>query len=164
MRHCGGYSSIRLWQVCRRIEAQQQAAVRLVAGPLEPVSRNRELPLSYAQERLWFIDQMEAGNAVYNIPVGVTLDGELQAAALEQGLREVVRRHEVLRTSFVESGGHPQQVIMATALLALPDVDLSGLQEKHRQFVVRQLLKKESGQRFRSGRRVIDKSGLTSHK
>src|SRR5437870_3659219 len=73
--------------------------------PLQRVFRDRSLPLSFAQQRLWFLDQYEPMNSVYNIPYGLRLAGQLKVAALEQSLREIIRRHEALRTTFSIIGG-----------------------------------------------------------
>src|SRR5438445_4181389 len=69
--------------------------------PLVRVEQRRELPLSYAQQRLWFLEQMEPGNGVYNIPFALRLTGELDRVVLRQSFTEIVRRHEALRTVFV---------------------------------------------------------------
>jgi amino acid adenylation domain-containing protein len=85
------------------------------------------LPLSFAQERLWFLQQLHSGSAAYNMPVAVELSGHLQAAALHGALAGVVRRHAALRTTFGETGGLPYQRIAATADVRLPLVDLAAL-------------------------------------
>ena len=69
------------------------------------------MELSYAQQRLWFIDQMEPGSAAYNIPSAVRLRGRLDEEALRRSLNEIVSRHEVLRTSFPSGDGEPRQEI-----------------------------------------------------
>jgi len=84
-------------------------------------------PLSYGQQRLWFLDQLEPGNPVYNIPGSVRLTGPLQLSALQQSLNEVIRRHEALRTRFVTLDGQPMQVIEAELELPLEVVDLSAM-------------------------------------
>ena len=76
------------------------------APPLEPVPRDAQLPLSFAQERLWFIEQLEPGPPVYNMPAALRLQGRLDPAALARSLTELVRRHESLRTR-VRAGGRP---------------------------------------------------------
>jgi acyl carrier protein len=93
---------------------------------LEPIPRSQELPLCLAQERLWFLDQLEPGNPFYNVPIAVHLTGELNAVILEQSLNEVVRRHEALRTSFSAVEGRPIQAIAPTLKITLPVTDLPG--------------------------------------
>ncbi len=83
----------------------------LQAPPIVPVPRDGELPLSFAQQRLWFIDQLEPGNSVYNFPAAVRLKGPLNVVALKQSLNEIVKRHEALRTTFATVDGRPVQVI-----------------------------------------------------
>ena len=84
-------------------------------------------PLSFAQQRLWFIQQLEPESAAYNIPQAVRLRGELEVNALGQSLGEVVRRHEALRTRFVSRGGRPIQVIDDAGEVKLPVWDLSEI-------------------------------------
>jgi amino acid adenylation domain-containing protein len=97
------------------------------------VERTGALPLSFAQERLWFIDRLEPGSATYNIPAALRLAGALDEAALERALGEIVRRHEALRTVFTEVDGSPVQVITPFGGFALPMEDLSGLGEADRE-------------------------------
>ncbi|MCP4659365.1 MAG: hypothetical protein GY856_28475, partial [bacterium] len=109
------------------------AAVRreegLEAPPLCRVARRDHLPLSFAQQRLWFLDQLESGSAVYNIPTSLALTGRLHRRALSRALSEIVRRHEVLRTRFAMVDGEPYQVIEPECELPLPIVDLGALGE-----------------------------------
>ncbi|HYG64366.1 MAG TPA: amino acid adenylation domain-containing protein, partial [Thermoanaerobaculia bacterium] len=114
----------------RLLERERSAAG--AAPPLVPVPRQGDLPLSFAQERLWFVDQLQPGNAVYNLPMSVPLEEGLDPRALEGALGEVVRRHEALRTSFPAAGGHPVQRIAPAVGWLLPRVDLGGLPEERR--------------------------------
>lgn len=90
-------------------------------------------PLSFAQEQLWFLDQLVPGGHLYNIPAAVRLTGPLDAAAFERSLDEIVRRHESLRTIFVAIDGTPLQTVLPpkTALLRL--IDLRSLPESERE-------------------------------
>src|SRR5262245_9554085 len=81
-------------------------------APIRPQRRGADaLPLSFAQQRLWFLHQLEPGSAYYNIPAAIRLTGRLDVAALEQTLNELMRRHEALRTTFPTVEGRPVQVI-----------------------------------------------------
>ncbi|HEY0607598.1 MAG TPA: amino acid adenylation domain-containing protein, partial [Herpetosiphonaceae bacterium] len=108
-----------------RVEAAQRAAQGLTIPPIERVPRDLPLPLSFAQQRLWFLDQLQPNSAAYNIPAAVQMSGTLQISALHSSLNAIVGRHEALRTTFAESGGEPIQVITPRLELALPVVDLS---------------------------------------
>ncbi|MCP4662955.1 MAG: non-ribosomal peptide synthetase, partial [bacterium] len=112
-------------------EAARELRERKVP-PIRPVPREGDLvrdalPLSFAQQRLWFLDQLQPGGAAYNIPSAVRVRGRLDVALLAQSLHEIVRRHEALRTSFVSVGGRPVQVIAAAPDLELPVLDLRRL-------------------------------------
>ena len=106
------------------------------------------LPLSFAQQRLWFLDQLEPGSTFYNVPVAVRLRGELDVAALERTLSEIVRRHEVLRTRFVSVGGEPRQQVLEAAEVKLRITDLSGLEETAREAAVKEAATAESSEPF----------------
>ncbi|HSM51077.1 MAG TPA: condensation domain-containing protein, partial [Thermoanaerobaculia bacterium] len=97
------------------------------AEPLVPAPRDQDPPLTFAQRRLWFIDQLEPGSRAYNVPLAVTLDGALSVAALARSLSAVVRRHEALRTTYPAPSGEPAQRIGEPAPVSLPVADLSGL-------------------------------------
>ncbi|HVR99074.1 MAG TPA: amino acid adenylation domain-containing protein, partial [Thermoanaerobaculia bacterium] len=107
------------------------------APPIVPVPRDADLPLSFSQQRLWFLDQLEPGSPAYNIPTAVRLSGELSVDRLERTFAEVVRRHEALRTTFVSREGRPIQVITAPRI-GLPVLDLSQVDEQEALRLARQ--------------------------
>ncbi|HEV7514699.1 MAG TPA: condensation domain-containing protein, partial [Thermoanaerobaculia bacterium] len=108
--------------------------------PMSPASREAALPLSFAQERLWFIDQFEPGRAAYNVPLALRAQGVLDVGLLGAALAEVVRRHEALRTTFAVAGGQAVQVIAPERSVPLPVVDLSALPEAVRDPLAERLL------------------------
>ncbi|HYX24954.1 MAG TPA: amino acid adenylation domain-containing protein, partial [Thermoanaerobaculia bacterium] len=126
------------------VEALQARERGFEAPPLRPVAREGNLPLSFAQERLWFLDQLQPGSAAYNVPAAVRLTGRLDIPALTATLREIVRRHESLRTAFAVRSGQPVQVIAPGVDLSLPLVDLGGLEPGPRETEARRLTATEA--------------------
>jgi amino acid adenylation domain-containing protein/non-ribosomal peptide synthase protein (TIGR01720 family) len=110
--------------------------------------RERQLPLSFAQQRLWFIDQLEPGRPFYNVPVALRLSGRLDVSVLRRTLGEVVRRHEVLRTTFPAPEGTASQRIAASLHLSLPVIDLSALAPESGQRVAHRLARSEAQRPF----------------
>jgi amino acid adenylation domain-containing protein len=103
--------------------------------PIRPLARDgaSEFPLSFAQQRLWFIDRLAIDSAFYNIPQALRLNGRLDVPSLERSLNEILRRHEALRTSITDSGGRPVQIVHDLTTLSLPLTDLSHLSEGERE-------------------------------
>src|SRR5205807_9475866 len=94
------------------------------AAPLARLNRETEtLPLSFAQQRLWFLDRMDPGSAAYNLAFAFRLNGRLEVPALAAAMGEIVRRHEALRTTFRAAGKNLEQVIHAARPLALRGAD-----------------------------------------
>ena len=106
---------------------------------IEPAPRDQPLPLSLAQQRIWFIARLDDGGVAYNMPAALRLRGALDAVALERALSGMVGRHEVLRTAFPERDGQPVQAIQPPAPVHLPIVDLSDLDPETREIAVRQV-------------------------
>jgi amino acid adenylation domain-containing protein len=123
------------------------------APPVVPVLRPHEerqegLPISFAQQRLWFLDQLQPGDAAYNMPGAVLLEGPLDAGALAAALGEVARRHESLRTRFAGRGGRPVQIVDPPAPVVLPVVDLAALPETAREAAAAALAAEEAARPF----------------
>ncbi|HIK04822.1 MAG TPA: amino acid adenylation domain-containing protein [Trichormus sp. M33_DOE_039] len=112
--------------------------------PITPVSRDQAIPLSFAQQRLWFLDQLVGPSATYNTPTALKITGKLNIPALEQAIIEIVRRHEVLRTSFQKIHETPVQVIHPSVTITLPVVDLQDLSDQEQAFRVQQLVQQEA--------------------
>ncbi len=121
------------------IEARQRASFELDEMPIGRVSRESDLPLSFAQQRLWFHDQLMPGNAAYNVFAAVKLNGTLSIEAVERSLEEIIRRHESLRTTFSTVSFQPVQIIAADLSLPLRKMDLRTLPVEQRDAEARRL-------------------------
>jgi amino acid adenylation domain-containing protein len=124
-----------------KITAEQRTALSPTQAS---ILAQRLPPLSFAQERLWFIDQLQPQSAVYNIPVPIRLRGKLNHFAVRRSLNEVVRRHAILRTAFPAIDGLPVQNVMGSSLLFMPELDISALSASHREAELRRLLRGET--------------------
>lgn len=111
-------------------------------------SAARPIPASSGQRRLWFLEQMEPGSPLYNIPYLIRLSGALDEVALKRALETMVARHEALRTQFVAVGSEPTQVVMSTWTLALPVTDLSASAEGRRESELARLTQEEAKKPF----------------
>ena len=129
--------------------AQLDVAVGEAALPdIRPVSRSAPLPLSFAQQRLWFLDQLQPGDAAYNIPAALRVIGDFDTAAFAFAVNEIVRRHEVLRTAFVLRDGVATQVIAPALAIATPIIDLGGLDQEMREAEALRLAAEEARHPF----------------
>jgi len=117
-------------------------------------------PISFAQQRLWFLDQFEPNSSFYNVPTAIRLTGPLEVDALEQSLNEVISRHEVLRATFSTENGSPVQIIHPEMILKLPVADLRHLPETEREAEVLRLATMEAQRPFDLGRGPLVRSGL----
>ncbi len=107
------FESPTIGELAAHIETARRDELFL-SPPIQPMPREQALPLSFAQERLWFLDQLEPGNPFYNVPAALRLKGVLDTTALEQSLKEIVKRHEVLRATLTQVAGQPVQMIAPT--------------------------------------------------
>ncbi len=134
-------------QLLRRTRERQP-----VARPAPGIERRRDpdapVPLSFAQQRLWFIDQLAPGNPAYNIPVAIQIAGPLRIDLLRKAFEELIKRHESLRTRFLSSGGQPFQVISQCEPGLLPIVDLADLSAGLEETVARDLCGREGMRSF----------------
>ncbi len=123
-----------------------------IESPLPAVIPRRgnpdKAPLSFAQERLWFLDQLEPNSAAYNISSAFLLIGDLDIPALEQSLNEIVHRHEALRTIFAVEDGRPVQVIVVDAKLTVSFINLHEITETEREAKARHYLTQEAHHHF----------------
>jgi pristinamycin I synthase 3 and 4 len=145
------------------VERALRAGQAVAAGPIERLPRPLPasgVPLSFAQQRLWFLDQMVPGNPFYNIPASLWVTGRLDVAALAAALSEVVRRHEALRTTFRTAGGLPVQVVHPASLQQLPLADLTALPAARREEETRRLAAQEAQRPFDLARGPLVRSGL----
>src|SRR3712207_1541195 len=118
------------------------------------------LPTSFAQQRLWFVDQLDPNNPLYNILEAIRLSGPISVRALEQAIETIVARHEVLRTTFANVQGSPVQVIAPTVNVTLPVMDLTGLAEGEREGEALRLATEEARRPFDLSRGPLFRPGL----
>ena len=146
----------------RIADAMAGDAVR-TAPPLRPVPRTGPLPLSFAQERLWFLEQMDPGSPLYNMPMALRLTGPLDPAALERALAEVVRRHEVLRTRLVDDDGQPRQEIVPAEIAGfqLDLDDLRALPDTRREAAARRRAAADAARSFDLARSPLLRARLS---
>ena len=132
----------------RRVEEHDAGADGFRVPPLVPIPRDGELTLSFGQQRLWFIEQLQPGSAAYHVSSAVRLVGHLDFDLLRRTVAEVVRRHEVLRTRFPSHRGHPRQEVLPPGPVPVPRVDLSSLAEDRRTALAEDLLAAASHRSF----------------
>ena len=115
---------------------RDRALAREPSAGIRRASRDSKLPLSFGQQRLWFLAQLDPADPSYNVPLGLRLEGRFNVHACFDSLNEVIRRHEALRTRFVSSHGIPEQIIDPEARLPATVIDLSGLEYEVRENIL----------------------------
>ena len=133
-----------LLDLLREVQTIQQSVV----SSIKPISREQVIPLSYAQQRLWFLEKMALTSNTYNVPLILNLVGKLDYVALQTTINKIIARHETLRTTFSEINGTPVQIIKPSFELQLPKKDLSGLTPSEATTKLQQLLQQENEQKF----------------
>jgi amino acid adenylation domain-containing protein/non-ribosomal peptide synthase protein (TIGR01720 family) len=131
-----------------QVEKAMREEQQVEAPPIVPVSRERALPLSFSQQRLWFLDQLEPMSNAYNIPAVVRLRGPFTPEVFKQAVEEVMRRHESLRTYFVTEHGRARQEISEVTGLSVPVLDLTSYEAGDREREVRRLATAETRKPF----------------
>ncbi|HKX28592.1 MAG TPA: amino acid adenylation domain-containing protein [Blastocatellia bacterium] len=134
--------------LARRVEAARRAGATDDTPPLTKRPRGTVLPLSFAQQRLWFIEQLDPGTALYNCPGAMKLEGRLDLRILESVINEVVRRHEVLRTRIEVVDGVPAQTIDEWEPRRLELFDLTDLTAEERETEAKRIARAEFGTGF----------------
>ncbi|HYO55831.1 non-ribosomal peptide synthetase [Archangium sp.] len=135
-------------ELARLVESTRESKLSLQAPPLVPTPREGALPLSFAQQRLWFMDHFQPGDTSYNVPAAVRLQGQLDVGALERSLQDIIRRHESLRTTFPSVNGQPVQRISAELPLQLVVDELEKLSEQEREAEVQRRADDDARQPF----------------
>ncbi len=137
-----------LKDLAKRLDSARQTGVQQTLQPIERTSRDGNLPLSFAQQRLWFLDQLQPGGTFYNIPMGLRLTGRLDIDALQKSLQHVVDRHEILRTRFRTREGSPIQEIQEHVSMHLPLTGILHLNESERKKELERLTNEEVARPF----------------
>ena len=141
------FESPTLAQLAGHIEAQRRAQIS-TAPPLLATERPPALPLSFAQERLWFLNQLEPGNPFYNMPAALELRGKLDLPAARQVVQALAERHESLRTVFRANDGHPTQEILPDVAIPVALEDLSLSPSETRDSLVQRAIAAEARRPF----------------
>ena len=147
-------------ELAQSIQQIQQQKLQLTSPPILPRSRDAELPLSYAQTRLWFLDQFDPNSAFYNIPTALRLVGTLKVFALEQSLEEIIHRHEALRTNFITVDGKPSQIIQTETNWIVSVVDLKHLSTTEQEIASKLLAQQQAIQPFDLARQALVRATL----
>src|SRR6185503_7252409 len=147
-------------EFAERVETGLRGAANIQKPPIKVVSRNRTFPLSSAQLRFWFIDQLEPESVIYTIPTAFRVSGPLNSSALIRAFREIVRRHEALRTSFDVIDGQPRQIIHESLEFNLPVIDLGELSEAEREIESRRVTSIELQEPFNLSEAPLIRAGL----
>ncbi|MBN3892583.1 MAG: amino acid adenylation domain-containing protein [Nostoc sp. JL31] len=146
MRHF--FEAPTISEIADSIRQAQQEDIGCCVVPVQSIGRDGDLPLSFGQERLWFLNQLVPNHAFYNVPEAFRLRGVLNATILEQSLNEIINRHEILRTTYSSLNGQPIQVIHSTFPIKLLVVNLQGLPPYDQESQVRQVILEEAQSPF----------------
>ncbi|MFN0279993.1 MAG: amino acid adenylation domain-containing protein [Pyrinomonadaceae bacterium] len=135
-------------EMAKTLDEQASSAKKSSAAQIPVVSRKGNIPLSFAQQRLWFLDKLEPNSAAYNIPFGMRIDGEIDLKALRTALDKLIVRHESLRTFVTTANGEGFLQILPKLAVELPVIDLTNLAAEERDAKVRNLTTEEASKPF----------------
>ena len=135
---------------------EAQTATQINYSSLVPVVRDKDLPLSFAQQRMWFLSQLDGESTSYNESFQLRIVGKLSLTALEQSINEIIRRHEVLRTNFPTVEGVPFQVIRPNLTLSIPVIDVQNFTE----IAVQEIINQEVNKSFDLGTEPLIRATL----
>lgn len=130
----------------KAIQAKKPSVGKAESIPRRAVQKSASL--SFSQQRMWFLQQWEPASPLYTIPMALRLSGKLDRVALKQSFEEIIKRHDILHTTFDMQNGSPVQVIHPSSALALPLIDLRELNEMLQKTLVRELIAAESKRVF----------------
>lgn len=135
-------------ELAQSIEQELRGGQDVQASSIVRVARDEDLPLSFAQQRLWFLDQLESRTPAYNIPIVIRFNGNLNAGVLKRSLNGIVKRHEILRTNFRMLNGRPAQVIAPSRELEFTEIDLREWPQAERSAHANSLMTEEARKCF----------------
>ncbi|NQE32470.1 non-ribosomal peptide synthetase [Microcoleus asticus] len=142
------FESATVADLAHNLEIASQKAPIPQAPPIQAISRNQDLPLSFSQQQLWFLCQLAPDTPFYNEPITIRLPGSVNIVALERSISKIIKRHEILRTTFALVNGQPVMVIQDAFNFALPVVNLEELPETERETEALRLATLEAKQPF----------------
>src|SRR6185369_11413854 len=131
-----------------QLRLRQKGATTGAEPAIEPRADRNSARASFAQQRLWFLEQLEPGQAAYNVPRAMRVDGPLNIQALRATLAELVRRHEPFRTHFLNVDGELRQIICDDVDIPLTEIDLTTLSKDQRDAEGLRLAKEEAARPF----------------
>ena len=134
--------------IAQIIESLERGKLHQTLPSIQPISRAKELTLSYTQKSFWFLDQLKPGDPAYHRPRAIIINGSINLKVLEESLNEIVRRHQSLRTNFVTINGQPVPIIHPTATLIIPQIDLTTLTKSEQEAEIKRLSKADAQTAF----------------
>ena len=134
--------------LAREIEALRRNRSGVALPGIVPARRTDETPLSFAQQRLWFLHKLDPDLTAYNMPAAYRIEGPVKIALVEQALRQIIMRHEALRSAIVEIGGAAMQKVVPEAHLKLPVIDLTSLSAQQAEAEITRYFNEDAGQPF----------------